>query len=224
MTSANKIAANQANAQFSTGPRTDRGKIVSSQNSTRHGFRSQTLRVAPQDQTEFKLFEAARRIEHIPIGATEEDWFRQLLQAAWSLHKISCAEADLQADPDAFLDPAKFSLLERYQRYRQSHQRSYERAQRHLRTLQTDRAIRSLAGNDGLFDLPISTDAIGYTVYVAKRSQQPPITFVSVQKTEPKGDETASLDPATLRKIHQLVSSASRTAAPDADGSGTTPR
>ena len=171
MSSELKIISNRANAQLSTGPRSSHGKRISSQNATRHGFSSATLYVAPQDQPEFQAFEAERRLAHIPIGPTEEDWFRQLLQSAWTLHKISLAEAQVTSEPDAFLNPDRFALIERYQRYRQSHQRSYERAFRQLQLLQSDRAVRSLPHHEGLQDLPVAVPAKRYAAYVTKRSQ-----------------------------------------------------
>ena len=185
MSSELKIASNRQNAQLSTGPRSPEGKRASSQNAVRHGLCSATLHVAPHDQAEFAAFESARRLAHTPIGATEEDWFRQLLHSAWTLHKLSLAEAKVNSDPDAFLDPQKFSLIERYQRYRQSHQRSYERAFRQLQLLQSDRAVRSLPNNEGLQDLPVAVPAQRYAAYVTKRSQTLPVKFVSARPSTP---------------------------------------
>jgi hypothetical protein len=42
MTTDRQLAANRANAQHATGPRTPQGKAVSSRNNTRHGLRSTT--------------------------------------------------------------------------------------------------------------------------------------------------------------------------------------
>src|ERR1035437_2600448 len=47
--SAQKIAANQANAQHSTGPRSPGGKAKSSQNSIKYGFYSQAVLMNGED-------------------------------------------------------------------------------------------------------------------------------------------------------------------------------
>ena len=44
-----KIEANQANAQLSTGPRTEQGKAISSFNSLRHGLTAMTVLLPGED-------------------------------------------------------------------------------------------------------------------------------------------------------------------------------
>ena len=43
MSSPAQLAANRANAQLSTGPRTEQGKAISSRNNFKHGFRGEFL-------------------------------------------------------------------------------------------------------------------------------------------------------------------------------------
>ena len=61
MISAEKLAANQANAQNSTGPQTAAGKSKSSQNARTHGFCAKDLLIADEDEQEFE----AMRIQFI---------------------------------------------------------------------------------------------------------------------------------------------------------------
>ena len=52
-TSPAQLAANAANAQNSTGPRTSEGKTRSSQNSYKHGLTAREVVIAPGEQEEF---------------------------------------------------------------------------------------------------------------------------------------------------------------------------
>jgi hypothetical protein len=52
-TSPAQLAANAANAQHSTGPRTSEGKNRSSQNASKHGLTAQEVVIAPGEQGEF---------------------------------------------------------------------------------------------------------------------------------------------------------------------------
>ena len=52
-TSPAQLAANAANAQHSTGPRTPEGKTRSSQNASKHGLTAREIVIAPGEQEEF---------------------------------------------------------------------------------------------------------------------------------------------------------------------------
>ena len=51
MSSAAQVAANQANAQLSTGPKTTEGKASSSRNALKTGLTGRTM-ILPKDQAE----------------------------------------------------------------------------------------------------------------------------------------------------------------------------
>ena len=53
MANAAQFAANQANAQHSTGPLTDQGKAASARNRLNHGFRSSTVLLPGDDRAEY---------------------------------------------------------------------------------------------------------------------------------------------------------------------------
>ena len=53
MISAEKLAANQANAQFSTWPKTPEGKARSAANSRTHGLCAKEIVVADEEQEDF---------------------------------------------------------------------------------------------------------------------------------------------------------------------------
>jgi len=71
MATAAQISANRANAQRSTGPCTPAGKAVSARNSTRHGFRSQSVLLPGDDPAEYDALLAELREHFDPTDLTE---------------------------------------------------------------------------------------------------------------------------------------------------------
>lgn len=69
MATSAQIAANQINAQSSTGPRTPDGKAASSQNAVKHGATSTRVVLASEDPAQFERVSA--------------EFFRQLKPATW---------------------------------------------------------------------------------------------------------------------------------------------
>jgi len=72
MASPAQIAANIANAQRSTGPRTQAGKSITSQNATTHGLCRAITLLDDDDPAEAQALLAALMEEHQPQGPTEE--------------------------------------------------------------------------------------------------------------------------------------------------------
>ena len=135
-----QIAANRANAQLSTGPRTPEGKQASSQNARTHGFTSSILQVAPDQQPAFDKLEVQLRETVLPAPGLEEELFRMLLTSAWQLRRLAHWEEDLMDVPNPFDDPAAEARLRRFHRYKSSHQRTFDRALKEIRDLQSIRA------------------------------------------------------------------------------------
>ncbi len=150
MSSAAQLAANAANAQHSTGPRTPEGKARSSQNATQHGLTSTRLIVREDEREEFEELQTSLREEVHPEGALEQDIFTQLLHASWNLRRLRRLEAEQFVDGvDPLTDPAKQAEMDRLARYQARHERSYYRALKELRTLQTNCMIRITLENQG---------------------------------------------------------------------------
>jgi 3-oxoacyl-ACP reductase-like protein len=63
-----KAAANAANAQHSTGPRTEEGKACSASNAVTHGLTARKLVVRPDQQEEFETLRDALLTEVNPPG------------------------------------------------------------------------------------------------------------------------------------------------------------
>jgi len=93
-----KLAANRANAQLSTGPRTAAGKARSAMNSARHGIHSRSgvlMRrlVIPKVEgarasAEFRAMMAALIADRKPIGALEMLMVQEIGVCEWRLRRV----------------------------------------------------------------------------------------------------------------------------------------
>ncbi len=97
-----QIAANRRNAAKSTGPKTSRGKVTSSQNAQKHGL---TAKI-PED--EVRRLATIIGAEFPAEGAAEDDPIRalrllQLAEAEARLQRVRQAERDILARGDAEL-------------------------------------------------------------------------------------------------------------------------
>jgi hypothetical protein len=140
MASAAQVQANRLNAQHSTGPRTPEGKAHSSANSLKAGFHSSTLVIPEAMRAEFEQYRAALLKMTAPANVIEEQYYRRLLLHGWNLQRVQDSETQALLDGDA--DAHRLELLAKYRR---DLERSYDRALKTLRRLQTERALRSTA-------------------------------------------------------------------------------
>jgi hypothetical protein len=96
MSTASQIA-NAANAQLSTGPRTDEGKRQSSQNARTHGLTAQHPIIPDEDRAAFDQLRAQLHAETKPQGALQQIIFEELIHSAWNLRRVRAMEAELNA-------------------------------------------------------------------------------------------------------------------------------
>ena len=144
MASPAQILANQANAQHSTGPRTEEGKATSSQNHRTHGLSLGAFTLSPELEPEFRDFEAKLSVELNPQGAAEWDVFRQFLDGSARILQIRHLVANMikAHEEDPLLVPAVTADLRQLTRYRAAAEMVAFRALRLLRELQTARLFR----------------------------------------------------------------------------------
>jgi low affinity Fe/Cu permease len=83
MTTSAQVAANQANAKHSTGPKTSEGKAISSRNNFRNGFSGAFTVLTWESQDEFDMLLGSLRDEHKPFGLTEMILVDKMAQAIW---------------------------------------------------------------------------------------------------------------------------------------------
>jgi hypothetical protein len=148
MSTASQIA-NAANAQLSTGPRTDEGKRQSSQNARTHGLTAQHPVIPAEDRAAFDELRAQLQAETKPQGALQQIIFDELLHSAWNLRRVRAMEAELDASaPDTLLTDdsllnadASAAKFDRLARHHTRIERSFYRSLRELKALQTDAAL-----------------------------------------------------------------------------------
>ncbi len=95
MSTPSQIAANQANAQQSTGPRTAEGKSIASQNSTKHGLTGKFVLIAGEDPEEYQTYMEDYFTQHNPATMDEQFLVRQMADAMWRLRRVQRLETPL---------------------------------------------------------------------------------------------------------------------------------
>lgn len=144
MATAAQILANQANAQHSTGPRTEAGKAAVSQNARTHGLTAKSFIIAPGQEPEFAEFSENLRAEFQPEGHYQDFLFRQILLNAWNMERCTQAEAALHTDgTDPLLVAANAAQLKLLVLYRGRAERSFSQSVKELRRVQTEMFYRN---------------------------------------------------------------------------------
>jgi hypothetical protein len=81
-----QLAANRANAQHSTGPKTPETKKRSSQNALRHGITAQTTVMTEEDRIKHDEFCASMMADLAPVGSMETFLASSVAEEAWRLN------------------------------------------------------------------------------------------------------------------------------------------
>lgn len=150
-----QIHANQANSQLSSGPSTEEGKARSSRNAVSHGLTSRDVYIAADEQELFQSLKAGLESEISPAGAVETDLFEKLLLASWKMHRIRRMETEIfELERDPVLNPETAKALDRLNRYHAEAERSYYRALKMLRELQTNRVLHDSSPDPLVQSLP----------------------------------------------------------------------
>jgi hypothetical protein len=195
MTSTARATANVANAQLSTGPRTEAGKAQSSRNAVSHGLASKQNFIFPGEEPAFAAMHDILLDQLAPADGVEMFQFELALHASWGMRRCRIMEKALmeiaieQGGFEAMLEEPTARSLDRINRYAAHHQRSFDRALRNLRLMQTERlARRAAAGHQ---------DPVPVTVPVAEIDKR---TRRITKRTHPlvlvAGAAAASLVPA----------------------------
>jgi hypothetical protein len=135
-TSPARLAANAANARFSSGPRTIEGKTRSSQNASKHGLTAREVVISPGEQQEFQDLLAGLEADIQPQGALQQTLFNELAASAWNLRRVRLLEAEprLQDNPNE---------LDRLARHHTRIERSFHRCLKELKALQTNAVLHA---------------------------------------------------------------------------------
>jgi len=120
MATEKQIAANCANATKSTGPRTARGKAVSSRNAARHALLSKSFVLQSECPSRFRTLIESFYAEYNPSTPTERALVDSMATAQWRLTRMSNLEAAIidyeftsDSEPSDLAVPARASLAYR---------------------------------------------------------------------------------------------------------------
>ncbi len=91
-TTEQRLTANRANAQLSTGPSTVEGKAVASRNATRHGLLSRKLLLDDEDPEEFQALAADLCRTLGPVGMAEAVLVERVAVTIWRQRRLVQAE------------------------------------------------------------------------------------------------------------------------------------
>jgi hypothetical protein len=97
MSTPSQIAANQANAQLSTGPKSEAGKAKSSLNAVSTGLTGRTVLLPGDDAKAYSDHMANFFVSCEPATPEEEALVRDLAQTRWRLDRVPQLEEDLWA-------------------------------------------------------------------------------------------------------------------------------
>ncbi len=170
MASAAQILANRRNAEKSTGPRTEEGKAISSQNAVTHGLLARRDVISGEDPAEFDVFREEMLGELSPAGPMETVLAERIVSLSWRLKRVermqNAALDGLFVEENAALDGENAELgsfgqngdavlgravvkdfgvgraLERLMMYERRIEHSLYRTMNELRTLKMGRRMR----------------------------------------------------------------------------------
>src|SRR5579871_2201013 len=127
-----QILANQANAQHSTGPRTEEGKAKSSRNRLSSGFASNTRFLEGEDPDEFDVLLADFMNEHQPSTPTEQVLVEKMAHHHWITLRALRLQAEQAHEFQLHGNEGSLALVIRYQT---ASERSFYRALNELQKL-----------------------------------------------------------------------------------------
>jgi glycine cleavage system pyridoxal-binding protein P len=166
-TSPARLAANAANAQHSTGPRTLQGQARSSQNARTHGLTARDLIVAPNESKEFEQLLNDYQTEVQPQGAIQQTLFDELVGAAWNLRRVRRMEVQLCSDTQQDDDELQ-KKLDRLARHKTRIERTFHRSLKELKALQTNAVFQEAIPSEMRLYVPALSNAAA----ISKRTQQ----------------------------------------------------
>jgi low affinity Fe/Cu permease len=137
MSTTAQIAANQVNAQHSTGPKTEQGKAIASLNNLRHGFNGSFTVMPWESQDEFDFLFIDLRVEYKPVTVTETVLVEKMAQAMWLGQRAVLLQQRCFNPNVPVCDNEK--LLALYLRYQTTHDRAFHRCLNELLRLRAEK-------------------------------------------------------------------------------------
>ena len=153
-----RIEINRANAQLSTGPKTETGKKKSSLHALRHGLTGQIVVMPTEDLQAYQSHLASFTDEYTPKGATEAHLVQALADTSWRLNRVAALETNLltlTASPVDLISTleAQSRALANLSLHSQRLSRQFEKTLAQLRELQKPRHAQECHDLDALLEI-----------------------------------------------------------------------
>jgi hypothetical protein len=133
-----QITANQANAQHSTGAKTEAGKTASSHNHLSHGLTGAVFTILEwEDRNAFTDLSARLELEHKPATVTEEILIQKMAQHYWLTQRAIALQGTCFNPEVAPDNPEKQLAL--YLRYQTTHDRAFHKSLDRFLKLRADK-------------------------------------------------------------------------------------
>jgi hypothetical protein len=185
-TQINRAEINRANAQHSTGPKTEVGKQRSRLNAMKYGLTGQLVVMPTEDLELYESHRQSFQDEYRPQGATEEHLVQSLADASWRLNRVALLESNLLSISytprdlvDGLLDQAK--ALAHLSMHSQRLSRQFERTVAQLRELQKARRIQEKKDLNDHVNIMKMSDSQGQKCSPSENQPQDGFVFSSAQ-------------------------------------------
>jgi hypothetical protein len=142
---------NRANAQHSTGPRSESGKQRSALNALTHGLTARTAVLPSEDPAAYQQHRRQFLAEYRPATPTETQLVHELADTAWRLNRVPLLEAEVLAraqSPAPSPEPPSFDIVDAHRLlaslsiHGQRLSRQFQKTLNQLRALQLERLER----------------------------------------------------------------------------------
>ncbi len=134
-----QLNANRANARHSTGPKTETGRAISSQNRTAHGLARHNgtfVLLSTEDPDGFEALKASLVAEHQPSTETATILINSMAESHWLANRAQTLQNTcLDPQTGQITDPSLFSL---YLRYQTTHTRAFHKCLNDLVKLRSE--------------------------------------------------------------------------------------
>ena len=140
MSTEKQIAANQANAQHSTGPKSEAGRAASSQNNFRHGLTCGIFALLGwENHDEFYTLLDDLAAEHQPVTPTERLLVEKMAQSWWLRTRALLLQGICFHDKAPICNQDQEKDLALYVRYQTTHDRAFHTALNALLKLRAEK-------------------------------------------------------------------------------------
>lgn len=191
-----RLAANRANSQLSSGPKTEEGKAKSSLNAVKTGLCGRTMLLADEEEAAAYREHIARFVQHWqPVGLREHTLVQSLADTQWRLESIPGLEsgvyargrlryAELYAEVedatvrrvllDAHVEDVDGKTLKNLRLHERRLTNRYEQDLKELNELQAERRVQEQQKEQESVAQPKSmTAAVGFEFTTAGLAYQP---------------------------------------------------